>query len=83
MSHFALTPSSNPHGGLNEEKSQKWCLGLGPIYLESTTLEVFKISFGKIPKTRPSETIAKNPFLEVTLLNKVNFFNSQSQFFIK
>ena len=73
-------PHQISHGGLNQEKSQKWCLGLGPIYLESTTREVFKISFGKIPKTRPSETIAKNPFLEVTLLNKVNFFNSQSQF---
>ena len=56
---------------------KKRCLSLGPIYLESTTPEVFKTSFGKIPKTRPSETIAKNPFLEVTLLNKINFFNSK------
>ena len=71
------------HGSLNQEKSQKWCLDLGPIYLESITPEVFKTSFGKIPKTRPSETMAKNLFLEVTLLNKVNFFNSQSNFFTK
>ena len=61
------------HGGLNQEKSQKLCLGLRHIHLESTTLEVFKISFGKIPKTRPTETIAKNPFLEVTLLIKSTF----------
>ena len=68
------------HGGFNQEKSQKWCLGLGPIYLESTTPEVFRTSFGKIPKAHLSETTAKNPFLEITLLNKVQFFNNQSIF---
>ena len=63
------------HGGLNQEKSQKWCLGLGPIYLESNTPEVFKTSFGKIQKIHPSETAAKHPFVKVTLLSKVNFFD--------
>ena len=38
---------------------------MGPIYLESTSPEVFKTSFGKIQKIHPSETTAKNPFVEV------------------
>ena len=62
---------------------KKRCPRLGPIYLESATPEVFKTSFGKIPETRPSETIAKNPFLEVTLPNKVNFLNSHSKIFTR
>ena len=45
--------------------------------------EVFKTSYGKILKTRPSETMTKNLYLEVTWLNKVNFFNSQSKKFTK
>ena len=79
--HTPTEPLS--HGGLNQKKSQKWCLGLGPIYIEITTPEVFKTSLGKIPKTHPSETTAKNSSLEVTLFNKVHFFNSQSIFFVK
>ena len=55
---------------------------MGPVYLESTTPEVFKTSFGKIPKTGPSETIAKIPFLEVTLLNKVNFLSVNQNFLL-
>ena len=50
---------------------------------ESTTPEVLKTSYGKIPKTRPSETTAKNSFLEVTLYNRVHFLNSESKFFVK
>ena len=63
------------HGGLNQEKSQKWCLGLGPIYLERITPGVLKTSFGKIQKIHPSETTAKNTCVEVTLLSKVTSKN--------
>ena len=41
---------------------KKGCPRLGPICLESTAPEMFKTRFGKISKTRPSETIAKNFF---------------------
>ena len=43
--------TDRPHGGLNQEKYLKSCLGLGPIFIESITSEVFKTDF------RPSETL--------------------------
>ena len=61
-------------GGFNQEKSQKRCLGLKVLPLGPG---VPKTSFGKIQKTHLSETTAKNSVLEVTLLSKVNFFDSQ------
>ena len=30
--HLETKIVGTPHGGLNQEKSQKWCIGLGPIY---------------------------------------------------
>ena len=71
------------HSGLDQEKSQKWCLGLGPIYLENTTSGVLKTSCRKIQKIHPSKTTAKNPFAEVILLSKANFFKNQSKNFTK
>ena len=44
--------------------------------------EVFKTSFGKIPKTYHSETSQK-PYFGGDFTNEVNFFNSQSKFFIR
>ena len=54
------------HGGLKQEKSQKWCLGLGPIYLEFLVL-------GKSRKFIPVRQQQKKPFC------KVFFFNNQSK----
>ena len=49
--------SGMKHGGLNQEKYLKLCLGLGPIFFESTTPEVFKNTFREIADFRPSETL--------------------------
>ena len=43
------------HSGLNQEKYWKSCLGLGPIFFESTTPEVFKTTFREIADFRPIE----------------------------
>ena len=45
------------HGGLNQEKFVKSCLGLGPIFFLSNTPEVFKTTFREITDYRPSETL--------------------------
>ena len=45
------------HGGLNQEKYSKSCLGLGPIFFESTTPEVFKNTFREIADFHPIETL--------------------------
>ena len=45
------------HDGLNQEKYLKSCLGLGPIFFESTTPEVFKTNFREIADFRPGETL--------------------------
>ena len=65
------------HGGLNQEKSQKWCLDLGPIYLRCSK-SVLERSRKFIPVRQRPKTL-----LEVTLLSKVNFFNSHSKNFTK
>ena len=55
--HFFLIVNfsgSARHGGLNQEKYLKSCLGLGPICFESTTPEVFKTTFREIADFRPS-----------------------------
>ena len=50
-------------GSENQEKSQKWCLGLGPIYVEM----VFKTSFGKIQKIHPSKNNTQKPFFKKSI----------------
>ena len=42
------------HGGLNQEKYLKSCLGLGHIFFESTAPEVFKNTLREIANFRPS-----------------------------
>ena len=61
------------HGGLNQEKYLKSCLGLRPISFESTTPEVFKTTFREITDFRPSETSDQTHILETSLLEKVQF----------
>ena len=43
--------------GLNQEKYLKSCVGLGPIFFESTTPEVFKTTFRVITDFRTNETL--------------------------
>ena len=62
------------HGGLNQEIYLKSCLGLGPIFFESTTTEVFKTTFSEIADFRPSETLDHTHILGASLLKKFQSF---------
>ena len=70
------------HGGLNQEKYLKSCLGLGPIFFESTTPEVFKTTFKEIADFRPSETLDQTNNFGTILLNKVHFLKHEQKNFI-
>ena len=59
------------------------CQVLGPIFLESTTLGVFKTDNSEFADFHPSETLDQNQFLKVILVNKVKIFNKKSKNFIK
>ena len=59
------------------------CQVLGPIFLESTTPEVFKTNIREFVDFHPSETLDQNQFLEVIFLNKVKIFNNKSKKFMK
>ena len=50
-------------GGWNQEKSQKWCLGLRPIYLERTIPGVFKTSFWENPENSSQWDNSQKHFL--------------------
>ena len=75
--------TDRPHGGLNQEKYLKSCLGLGPIFIESITSEVFKTTFREIADFRPSETLYQTHILGVSLQKKVQFLKDKPKFFIK
>ena len=69
--------------GLNQEKYLKSWLGLGPIFFESTTPEVFKTTFREIADFRHSEKLNQTHILGAGLLNKVQFFKHKSKKIIK
>ena len=59
------------------------CQVLGPIFLEGTTLGVFKTDISEFADFHPSETLDKNQFFEVILINKVKILNNKSKSFIE
>ena len=57
-------------------------LGLGPIFFENTTPEVFKTTFRKIADFRPIETLDQTHILGASLQNKAHFLKHKPNFFI-
>jgi len=78
-SKIEFSENTHKHGGLNQEKYLKSCLGLGPIFFESTTPKVFKTTFREIADFRPSETLGQTYIFGASLLNKVQFFNHEQK----
>ena len=67
----------------NCKMSKNASAGLGPIFFENITPEVFKTTLREIADLRPCETLDQTHILGAILLNKVQFFKHKPKKIIR